>query len=254
MESVTHLSGTAQKRPISRAHLLRLLTDLESRDVTGGVSIYATPGHVREALQDLPYGDAPELEPLRHLVPNLEKSETGAIVFWSPLGGTAILPPFPVERHHVLGGWDAGRLRTLLDSEYLIGVVLLRLGRFAVGVFRGQEMLASNTDARYVKGRHSAGGTSQKRFERVREKQVHELFRKTCSVVKEKFAPFEDQLDYVLLGGEKFTLRGFLKECDYLRGLSPKILGRVLNVREPKHKALEGVIDTIWESRVLSIE
>ena len=254
MESVSHLPGMVQERWISRPGLDDLLTDLESRDVAGGVTIYAGPGHVGEALQNLPHSDALELEPLRQLAPKLEKSETGAVVFWSPLGGTAILPPFPLGRDQVLDGWDAGPLRTLLDSEYLIGVVLLRLGRFAVGVFRGQKLVASKTDTRYVKGRHSAGGTSQKRFERVREKQVHELFRKTCSVVKEKFAPFEEQLDYIILGGEKFTLRGFLKQCDYMRGLSPRTLGRVLNVREPKHEALERVIDLIWESRVLSIE
>ena len=152
----------------------------------------------------------------------------------------------------MLDGWDASQLRAMLDREYLLGVVLLRLGRFAVGVFRGETLLASKTDTRYVKGRHSAGGQSQKRFERIREKQVQEIFKKTCSVAKQKLSPFEDQLDYILLGGERFTLQGFLKTCDYLQGLSPRILGRVLNVREPKHEALKGVVDTIWESRVLS--
>lgn len=254
MESVTHLPDTARERPISRAHLKRVLTDLESRDVAGGLTIHAMPGHVSGCVRDLRDSDVPEPEPLRQLAARLDNAESGAVVFWGRSGGVVVLPPFPLERDHVLDGWDPGPLRTLLDTEYLIGVVLLRLGRFAIGVFRGQEMLASKTDARYVKGRHSAGGTSQRRFERVREKQVHELFHKTCTVVKEKFAPFEDKLNYVLLGGEKFTLRAFLKECDYLRGLSPRILGRVLNVREPKHKAVEGVIDTIWESRVLSIE
>ena len=55
------------------------------------------------------------------------------------------------------------------------------------------------------------------------------------------------------MGGEKFTLQGLRKECDYLQRLSPRILGRVLNVRKPKHAVLEGLIDEIWESRVVRI-
>ena len=246
------MKNVLRERRVSRAALFGVLEELESRDVPDGITLYASKGRLRERLGPL---IGPNDLRLDELASRAEKSETGAVVFWStatPEGAVVVLPPFPVEQDHELNGWDASQLRAMLDREYLLGVVLLRLGRYAVGVFRGETLLASKTDTRYVKGRHSAGGQSQKRFERIREKQVQEIFKKTCSVAKQKLSPFEDQLDYILLGGEKFTLQGFLKTCDYLRGLSPRILGRVLNVREPKHEALKGVIDAIWESRVLS--
>ena len=256
MKSADHILETVRERPMSRANLTRRLNDLETRDVVNGITIYARPGYFR--IPTLPYGHASPSggapEALVRIAPRLENSETGAVVFWSEGSSTIILPPFPVQSDQVLDGWDVSPLRTLLNREYVLGVVLLRLGRFAVGVFQGEELLSSKTDTRYVKGRHSAGGQSQKRFERIREKQAQELFYKTCTVVRERFTPYEDRLDYIILGGERFTLQGFLKRCDYLNRLSPRILGRVLNIREPKHVTLERSIETVWESRVLTLE
>ena len=79
------------------------------------------------------------------------------------------------------------------------------------------------------------------------------MYEKTCSVTQQILAPYEDRLDYIILGGEKFTLQGFRKECPYLQGRSSKVLGRVLNVRDPNLAALKGVAGTIWESRVVRI-
>ena len=263
MEGSSQSLLTVRERQVSRAGMQGVLRDLEMRSSASGMTLYSTPGRYLECLQALPERDAGALAALGRMAPRVEKWGTGAVVFWGEgaalgdasqgVSSLAILPPFPVETDQALAGWDVSPLRSLLARDYMVGVVLLRLGRYAVGVFRGGEMLASKTDTRYVKGRHSAGGTSQKRFERVREKQVQEIFRKTCSVVKERFAPFEDRLDYIFLGGERFTLQGLLKRCDYLQGLSAKTSPRLLNVRDPTHVALEGAIDTVWESRVLSV-
>ena len=253
MESVNPTGLEIHERTISRAHLNHLLGDLETRGGANGVSIYARAGRFQEALGMIADRNIRAAEELTRLAPRVQKSATGAAAFWSEDTSLAVLPPFPLARDDLVAGWHVAPLRLLLAREYVVGVVLLRLGRFSVGVFRSETLLASKTDTRYVKGRHSAGGTSQKRFERIRDKQVQELFQKTCSVVEEQFAPFEDQLDYIFFGGERFTLNGFLKRCGYLQSLSPKILPRMLNVRKPKRTALEVVIETIWESRVLSI-
>ena len=253
MKSVSGAQGLAQDRPISRASLVRLLRDLEVHEPSNAITLYTKTGHFREQLPEFQPGSWEGLKTLTELSSRTEKSATGAAVFWCEDKGLAILPPFPVEADEVMGGWDVSRLRALLDRDYVVGLVLLRLGRYAVGVFRGQVLLASKTGTRYVKGRHSAGGQSQKRFQRIREKQVQEIFHKACSVVEHQFAPFEDALDYILLGGERFTLQGLVKECDYLKRLSPKILGRVLDVRVPTHVALEAAIEKVWESRLVSI-
>ena len=254
MESAGHVLEAVQDRRVRRADLERLLCELETRDAGPRITIYARAGHFVEHLNELHSRDFQAVEEMGLIAPRVDKSETGAAVFWSAEHMLAVMPPFPVEKEELLPGWDFAQLRTLLAREYVLGVVLLRLGRYAVGVFQGEKLVSSKTDTRYVKGRHSAGGTSQKRFQRIREKQIQQIFDKTCSVVTQQFTPFEEQLDYILLGGERFTLQGFLKRCDYLERMSPKIMSRTLDVREPRQSALESVTDKIWESRVLSIK
>lgn len=242
-----------EDRRLGRSRLATLLSDLEKKEPQGGFTVCSKAGGFQEWVQSTSATNGPAPSALSLVAPSVGDSETGSVVFWSESGGIAVLPPFPLETHRVLAGWDTSPLRALLARKYVIGVVLLRLGRYSVGVFGGQALVSSKTGTRYVKGKHSAGGTSQKRFERIRDKQIQEMLAKTCSVVKDQFTPYEGSLDHILLGGEKFTLLNFRKRCDYLQRLSPRILGRVLNVRQPKRVTLEGAIDEVWESRVLTV-
>ena len=53
-----------------------------------------------------------------------------------------------------------------------VGVLLVRLGGCACGVFDGPRLVASKVTVRQVHGRSAAGGQSQQRFARRREGQV----------------------------------------------------------------------------------
>ena len=180
-------------------------------------------------------------------------SETGAALFLAPGAGYLVLPPFPVEQESAHCGWERSPLRQLLAQSRLIGVVLLRLGRYAVGVYRGQTLLTSKTDTRQVHGRHRAGGSSQRRFERRREKQARELFDEACRVVGVQLGPYERELEHVFLGGEGHTLGAFRARCRALEALSDRVRERVLDVREPNHKALQKLPETLWESQVYTL-
>ena len=163
-------------------------------------------------------------------------------------------PPFPIGETAVSDGLDAGPLAALLARRLRVAVVMIRLGRYAVGVLNGDALVASKTDTRYVKSRHRAGGSSQRRFERSRERLARELYDKTCAVASDILRPFADSLDYVLLGGEKQTVGGLLRRCDALRRLEPITLRRRLNVRRPGQAALEGVHAEVWSSRVVVLD
>ena len=182
------------------------------------------------------------------------KSDTGIAGLWDGAAGLVILPPFPLLENRLMAELDTTALLDILERDYTVGVVLLRLGRFSVAVYEGDQLRTSKTDARYVKGRHHAGGTSQKRFERIREGQMRLIFEKACRAVHAQFEPFAGKLDYILLGGERFTLNGLLKSCPELESLRPITLGRRLNVRDPKRDTLEAVGAMLRESRVWTIE
>ena len=140
------------------------------------------------------------------------------------------------------------------DRVLTIGVVLLRLGRYAVAVLRGDKLLATKTDSRYMKNRHRAGGQSQRRFARSRERLIRELYDKTCEVTRAVFEPYQGQMKYVMLGGEIGTLDGFVKRCGLMQRLEPKTLSRRLSVNRPNQRALEGIAYEVWKSRVTFFE
>jgi hypothetical protein len=168
--------------------------------------------------------------------------------------GLLVSPPFPVVETYVSTDWDAAPLQDILKADFDVGVALVRLGRFSVAVFRGGELVDSKTDSRYVKGRHHAGGTSQLRYTRVRDGQIKRLYDKVCEETRAHLMPPAAQLDYLVLGGERFTLNGLLKECPALASLRPIMLKRRLNIRDPKRDTLPQVAAMLTESRVWTID
>ena len=188
---------------------------------------------------------------LEGVVRRAGESHTGLVLFWGEDQVVAVAPPFPVDHDSLSRGLDVGQLEELLSRDLLVGVVLLRLGRYAAGVLRGDELVASKSGSRYVKSRHRAGGSSQRRFERSRERLVRELFDKACEVAGGVFAPFGARMDYMLLGGERHTLRRFAGRCSTLRRSRAVLLPRTLEVGRPGRAALEQVHHEVWSSRVV---
>lgn len=192
-------------------------------------------------------------KPLLDAVTELGAWSTGAVVFGSGQSQVVVLPPFPLGGADAVAGWDYSPLMSMLQQEQDIGVVLLRLGRYAIGVFRGTKLIASKTDTRYVKGKHKAGGTSQLRFQRIRENQAKALFDKTCEVARQLFGPYEDSLHHLALGGERHTLLGFQGRCPYMSRFEGGLLPRVLEARVPNLEALQKCGPRLYESMLVEV-
>lgn len=88
-------------------------------------------------------------------------------------------------------------------ADRTVGVLLVRLGGYAAGVFTGPEPLlaASKVGSRLVHGRSAAGGQSQQRFARRREKQAREALGAAADTAAAVFAPY--RLDVLVLGGDR---------------------------------------------------
>lgn len=87
-----------------------------------------------------------------------------------------------------------------------VGVVLVRLGGHAAGVFWGERLVASKVGSRQVHGRSAAGGWSQQRFARRRDKQVREALRDAADVAVRVLGPHlsgPERLEAVVLGGDR---------------------------------------------------
>ena len=230
-----------------KATLLRLLAEVDGSGLCRH-TVYLTPNSADGpgALDDSGL-DAD----IASVTQELGSSDTGHALFVYDDQITAVTPPFPVGKSLLSEGADTAPLRDLLGTDFVIGVVLLRLGRYAVGVLRGDKLVASKSGSRYVKSRHRAGGSSQRRFERSRERLIRELFDKTCQTARAVFAPFQGRIDFLLMGGERHTLAAFVRNCVLVRQASPVMLRRTLEVDRPGHQALERVHDEVWKSRVV---
>jgi hypothetical protein len=128
-------------------------------------------------------------------------------------------------------------------AERTVGVLLVRLGGYAVGVFSGAppRLVSSKTGSRPVHGRSAAGGWSQRRFARRRENQAATALSAAADAAVAVFGPYgPGGLDAVVLGGDKRSaagLRGDARLTPYLA----LAVGRFLTVPDPRLAVLRDI-------------
>ena len=152
-------------------------------------------------------------------------------------------PPFPPlapigERE----GFEPGPLLDHASRDRVVGVLLVRLGGHAAGVFAGKRLVDSKVGSRNVHGRHSAGGSSQRRFERRRGEQARVALEAAADVAARVLLPYVRDLDAVVLGGDRRAL-GEVFEDPRLRPLTPLTVDRVLDVPDPRLRVLRETPD-----------
>jgi hypothetical protein len=124
-------------------------------------------------------------------------------------------------------------------AERIVGVLLVRLGGYAAGVFTGSEpvLAASKVGSRLVHGRSAAGGQSQRRFARRRENQAHQALGAAADTAAAVFGPFE--LDALVLGGDRRALAAVRNDVR-LAPYFERAVDGVLTVPDPRLSVLRG--------------
>ena len=175
----------------------------------------------------------------------------GSIVTFTAEDGAAAEchPPFlPVPPGDAVPPADEARraaeaLAAHAAEDRTVGVLLVRLGGYAVGVFSGSppRLTDSKTGSRPVHGRSAAGGWSQHRFARRRENQAATALRAAADAAAEVFGRYgPDRLDAVVLGGDKRSAAG-LRADPRLEKYLAKATGRFLTVPDPRLAVLREI-------------
>jgi hypothetical protein len=149
----------------------------------------------------------------------------------------------------------AARIAAHAQVPRAVGVLLVRLGGYAAGVFTGYPpaLADAKVGSRLVHGRSAAGGWSQQRFARRREKQANEALEAaagTAAVVFGRWisgitasnagAPSRgSRLDAVVLGGDKRAVAE-VRDDPRLATYLAIATERFLTVPDPKRAVLEG--------------
>ncbi len=88
-------------------------------------------------------------------------------------------------------------------APHRTAVLLVRRGRWAVGVFDGAQLVVSKVDARQVQGRTAAGGWSQQRFARRRGNQTDAVVTHAADTAARVLLPHAGGTRALATGGDK---------------------------------------------------
>jgi hypothetical protein len=145
-------------------------------------------------------------------------------------------PPLPRD-----SSGSGAELAAHAAADRTVGVLLVRLGGYAAGVFSGAppRLAASKVGSRLVHGRSAAGGQSQQRFARRREKQAQEALAAAADCAAAVFGQYAGRLDAVVLGGDKRAVAS-LRDDPRLRPLFDLAVDRFLTVPDPRLAVLRG--------------
>jgi hypothetical protein len=174
-----------------------------------------------------------------------------AVVVTAADGATAEcrvpFPPLAVDPAVPDGG-----LAAHAAVERRVGVLLVRMGGYAAGVFAGTRLVASKVGSRQVQGRSAAGGWSQQRFARRRQGQARAALAAAADTAAAVLVP-AGNLDAVVLGGDRRAV-GTVLEDPRLAPLRPLVVEPHLDVPDPRLRVLQQAPQRFRAVRIRIVE
>lgn len=179
------------------------------------------------------------------------ESETGKVFFYDfhRMISEIIIPPFPIPKQTwcLQDSFETGFLEESLKSDYKLLILILHAGESFIGftpdakVFDEKELIRSS-----VKEKHSKGGFSQRRFERLREEDIAHHMNKVYEAL-DKFLeeiPPENPVDYIIMSGDSFLIKETQKRLPF----KYEVLEKALDIKFEKNNE-EEVLRTVLSSR-----
>lgn len=228
------------RQRVGAPRLLRQLSALSDYEVGEARTAYLPDRHRRSSLPPA----------LQDAVTEAGTSATGYVVLCASSLSVSIVPPFPIAVERVSDGLAVNELIESLTARRTLGVVLLRLGGYSVGLLRDGAFARTRTGGRFIKNRHRKGGQSQRRFDRIRDGHIRQQFDDLHQAVRDLLVPEVGSLDGVVLGGDRHTLQGWLARAPLPASLAAKVLPRWIDTQEPRRDVLVRSPYAIWSSDV----
>lgn len=144
------------------------------------------------------------------------KSQRGVIILHSPqLFSLLFIPPFPIQESLSREGsaFALDLVLEMMDTPVL--VISAHAGETFLGVALSREgFLAEELVESQVMGKHSKGGWSQKRFERLREEDIKSHVDLASQKLAELMGKYKTLLKYAVLSGEESLIRQIAPAID----------------------------------------
>jgi len=202
-----------------------------------------TRNHVQDALS----------RTVEHLKLYKEPPENGLVIFCGaiPTGkgiGTekieiySVVPPKPVQinLYRCDDHFWIDHLKDMMKDDKVIGILSLDTQEAGFGILTGDrwEVVESLTSG--VAGKHRQGGQSARRFERLRDNELNEYYRRVADYAQKIFID-EYDVKGIIIGGPGPTKEGFIRE-EYL---DYRLQNNVIAVLDSSYSGSEGVRELI---------
>ena len=234
---------------LRRSKMLGFLDEIEQTPDPGAISVYVPPGFSAPEIDDLLQKGGAQSVP-DEFSQLASGSKNGAVLFYGDTRKCLVLPPFPFREKSAFSGYFAKPFRLLLTSDFMIGLVLVHLGSYAVGICQGEKLISSKVGTGLVHGRHKKGGSSQQRFQRHRENQAREFLDRVCLHAREQLEPHAQLMNYIAYGGPHQTVLLLQKRCPFLQSFEDRVLP-LLDVPSLRQRVLETAVGRIWSSCII---
>lgn len=117
------------------------------------------------------------------------------------------------------------RLYSASDETYALLVMDRRSAQ--IGRLEGDTVVHLKSMSSRVPGKHTAGGQSQQRFERIRLEAIYNFYKKIAKTVNSLFEGKENDINGLLIGGPSPTKEEFIAEELLHHELQDAIIGQV---------------------------
>ncbi|NPE30847.1 peptide chain release factor-like protein [Methanococcoides sp. SA1] len=134
-------------------------------------------------------------------------SNTGYVLFYDnmKLVCEVIVPPIPITENllEIAGSFNVEPLTKLLDREMTICVLATHAGESLIGITSDKAVFDEDMVIRSnVKAKHTKGGFSQRRFERLRDEDIAHHADKVRSALKDLLSNSIAEIDMMFLCGD----------------------------------------------------
>ncbi len=268
------------KITLDRFRFQRMLERLEKMEGRGTelVTVYIPPGRqVSDVMNDLreEYGTAVNIkskttkknvqDALTKVMERLKLfnriPETGLALFAGNVASDeagvgdmetfVVIPPEPINIYYYRceHRFMLEPLFELLRTETSYGIIVMDAKNATLALLKGQRFDIVEDMTSGVPGKTRAGGQSARRYERIRNMQLNEYFRRVGEHITEAFLK-EENLKGIIMGGPGPTKEDFLKG-NYLHY---EIKDRILTSVDTGYTGHEGVKEVVERSRSFLID
>ncbi len=164
-----------------------------------------------------------------------EEGKTDVKLYW-------VEPPEPIESRMYRCDQEflLDPLREAIETGEKVGLIVLDAKEATVATLKGKHLHIASNMSSNVWGKHSKGGQSAQRFERLREKALDQFLKRVAELANREFSQEED-LRVILLGGPGPTKNRFLKG-EYLKN---DVQDKVASVYDTGYSSEQGIKELI---------